>query len=335
MTTQQEDLSPNFNSETIKKTTKEQLAKDFLKLGIEHALTEVARKYDEPPNLEDKQFFHDSEHSRNVSDTAGNLVAIMGGSEQAQLLAQFGGAFHDIYQNYTVSENGMRVRDRVNNEKMSAESAVKYLQRINEIVASIKGEDLFTEAEIQAVYDGITATTPGFGEAKNPANESDKSMTVLQPLLTESAAIITRCIAYADLSVWAVSPNQAHYDAISLLLLEDHVHRTVAMLKGDYSQVDASSLYADFLKAMQGQKAFFTGRYFVMNGEINKMETAGAVNTEQATELRKLYSKENLELTIQSIQNKIDQTVNSSNSLELIRNITQGTPSFRKLQLEN
>lgn len=121
-------------------------------------------------------------------------------SDREMELGLIAAAHHDVIQE-SHEENGMRVYHRGENELLSAQEAVKAMQKMH----TIDGSPIYSDDEISLVSEAILHTVPEW---------SSEYGTMIQPKLGPNSSIIARALAFADIGSGGMDgPEEAQRDS--------------------------------------------------------------------------------------------------------------------------
>ncbi|MDP3947726.1 MAG: hypothetical protein Q8Q41_03495 [bacterium] len=245
-----------------------------IRKGIDEALVEVRRQFEDTPEKKDRLPFHNTRHTKDVVRRTGLIFSAIREarpelvSERDIALGRLTAAYHDIIQRWEENrardgefEKTMRRRFTTQNEYESAERAVQFMDCLD-----AAQDPLFTEEDKMIVREAIDVTIPGFSPEKG---------TVIQPNLKETSSLITRAIALADLGTAGMDGARAYAEEGDALFREENLDILEAA-KDPGRLPEAQKQY--YAKRMIGwskfQATFARGREALLENELTGLDEA-------------------------------------------------------------
>lgn len=241
-----------------------------IEAGIEHALAQVRKDFEDAPEEKDRLPFHNTHHSRDVArrtelilstirQAAPHLV-----SEHDVKIGKLAGAFHDVKQRWEenrIQEGAftkvMRKRFAGENEAKSADAAIAFMERANRE----SGKEIFSKDDKKVLREAIDATIPGFNPEKG---------TVVQPNMNRESPAIVRAVALADLGTAGMDGPEKFIPEGDALFREENLDILEAMKNPD-GIPDSQKEY--FRKRMiswsASQSKFAEGRRALLDAELD------------------------------------------------------------------
>lgn len=295
--------NPQFRG---KELDKEQNFKVAIEQGIATALSIINKDFESTLIAENQLAYHASTHTRGViSRTESILTAIKKANSDSELvinrdieLGRFAAAWHDTVQSWqpnTLRDTEGRAtvkrkRDIGNNERVSADFALEYMDSVNKQTRGM----VFTLDDQRKVREAIILTIPNY----------DVSLgTVTQPeFANHKGNLIAQAVALADLGGGGMEGfKMARWETDSLFV-EDNIDIT-EYLKC-YKETGRRDLYKEafyrerMLAWLKSQLRFSQGRQLQLQEEITNMDTRAQ------QPVRQLFTK--YEETLRGIQTLID-----------------------------
>ncbi len=243
---------------------KEQKFSNAVNEGINHALSTIQKRFENPDKPEDKLAFHERNHStgvvKGVEDilTAINKVNPDLVSIRDIQLGRLIAANHDTVQAWEEKqvpdpnkvEKIKRLRQRKirENEKASAEGTITYMKKVN----ADQGEEIFTQQDMNTADEAIMLTVPNFDVQKG---------TVTHPGFGKKS-IIAQALALSDLAHAGRENLEDTKHAAAAILVEENLDIA------DLNEVNIQSMspedqewYKDrIIRALKFEPRFIEGR---------------------------------------------------------------------------
>jgi len=262
-----ENLEEAINE--IKERIDKKLKEDF----------EGSYEQDENFKIEERRYFHDRAHTEDVEDIYQKVSDIFVESgdmdNKVQQIGLLKASAHDVVQNYSLSDEGIRKRHIVTNEQLSADYVKEEMGKYN----------VFTEEEIESM-DGINITVPGFKDNK-----------LYQPNLVEETSLDDRILAWADLGMIGCDSKKFIAEG-HRLFWEDNSDITREIIESDDIESIDNEKKGDYIKRIRNFLFFQVG--FVDNRK-NHMD-------EQYELLSEAISGEVLEKLKNDVFSKFDES---------------------------
>jgi hypothetical protein len=198
--------------------------------GIQWALARIKMNFEHSPNAHFHLPYHDSKHTQFVIDKVGLILSSIRNVDPKLVtqrdieIGKFAAAFHDVFIRWEkkVVPDGEHTKvlrkrlipDSIENEKASAEIAIKYMDIVNEV----QDFEIFNSDDKEIVRESIEResieiTIPSY----DPVTK-----TVKQPRLTLDSSIVARSVAMADIGAAGMDVN-VYTDGGDRLFREENI----------------------------------------------------------------------------------------------------------------
>lgn len=269
-------MSEKLSTERLQGKEKKNELESIVPQAVEQAL-ELVRELAEAKRLE----FHDVEHTRRVVSRYITIIQVFQKygvevSKRDVLLGIIGAAFHDVVQEYDVSEKEEVHRDQTftrktrvrraggesgGNEYESAQMAIQFL-RENCRDFTESGE----ENDASKILEQILVTVPEFRPSEG----------VVQVNLNEKSSVIARALAMADLGTSGMEPADFVADS-DKLFRENNIDIKEAIYKINtgykISDIEQEYYKARMIKWCEDQKKFPMERREKVDKELNSIKS--------------------------------------------------------------
>lgn len=258
----------------------------YIKEGIEEAISNIKKRYEDAPDPTHILPYHNSEHTAHVVRRTIQILSTIRNyapdvvTEDTLSIAKLAAYYHDVVQNAhknIVDEGEFQkiIRKPLSgqNEKESAEEAVGFMEECNKKEL----QEVFTYTDKKYLVEAITSTVAVF----NPVLGG-----IEQPHLSDSSNIVSVALALADIgSVGMDGPVIFKKDGDALFREEniDILHavqdpHTITDNQKDYFKIR-------ILAWSKGQISFAVNRKMLFENEINR------IPVEARSAIRNLFNK--------------------------------------------
>jgi hypothetical protein len=265
---------PNIFARTKKKPTDNEFNYHIDK-GIQWALARIRMNFEHSPNARFHLPYHDSTHTQFVIDkvdlilnTVRNVDSTMVSKRDIEI-GRFAAAFHDVFirwEKKVVREGKfnkiLRKRllpDSIENEKASAEIAIKYMDIVNDVHRLT----VFTDDDKALVREAIEITVPSY---------DPETATVIQPRLNKDSSIVARAVALADIGAAGIDVK-VYTDGGDRLFREENIdiYEAIKLTPSEVPE-DLLEYYRNrMLNWSAFQISFAQGRKIKSHAELSEM----------------------------------------------------------------
>lgn len=281
----------------------EAVSEEFIKYvgdGISHANRSLSERFDSPPEVYNRLYYHNSQHSKEVMEKTSEILQFIGESigqisEQHALLAKFAAAFHDLNQDWEPEQSFNRGLTIAKRTHKAGEIEDKSFLEANQFMIdsnTITGRDLFTGNDRFLVRECILATVPAFDLALG---------TVIQPNISPTSSIAAQAVALADLGVAGIDGPHLFLRDTDALFLEENIDFLEALLDPNILNPTKKEFYRERILDWTARQIRFTaGRQARLQIELANLPEIARPK-------------------IASIFDKFDQTLETMDSILSIR----------------